>query len=320
MSINHFNDNFNQPTFIGIDVAKDSLALFVSSSEEHFSFANNQAGFAQIIALAKQFSPKRICLEATGGYQTPLLLALADAGLPVSLVNPRQVRHFAKGVGRLAKTDKIDAQVLALFAEQVEPRLTVIPNDEQMVLSALVRRREQILEMLNAEKNRLETAHHSIKPSLEKNIKWFESQLQEIDDDLDQNLKSSNLWEKAQLLETIPGLARVSSLALLSELPELGTLSNKEIAALVGVAPFSQSSGKWRGQAKVQQGREFVRRKLYMTAFNAIRCNARLKSFYEHLRLLGKPFKVALVAVMRKLLCYCNSMLRYQTPWQPLLT
>lgn len=319
MSINHFN-NSNQPTFIGIDVAKDSLAVFVSSSEEHFSFPNKQSGFTEIIALAKQFSPKRICLEATGGYQTPLLLALAEAELPVSLVFPKQVRYFAKGVGKLAKTDAIDAQVLALFAEQVEPRLTIIPSDEQLVLSALVRRREQIIEMLNAEKNRLAIAHRSIKPSLEKNIAWFEHQLQDIDDDLDQNLKSSTLWEKAQLLETIPGLARVSSLTLLAELPELGTISNKEISALVGVAPFSQSSGKWRGQAKVQQGREFVRRKLYMTAFNAIRCNARLKSFYDHLRLNGKPFKVALVAVMRKLLCYCNSMLRYQTSWQSNLT
>lgn len=318
MSINHFHSN--QPTFIGIDVAKDSLALFVSSSEEHFSFLNHPTGFAEIIALAKRFSPQRICLEATGGYQTPLLLALAEAELPVSLVNPKQVRYFAKGVGKLAKTDQIDAQLLALFAEQVEPRLTIIPSDEQMALSALVRRREQIIEMLNAEKNRLETAHHSIKPSLEKNISWFETQLQEIDDDLDTTLKSSVLWEKAQLLETIPGLARVSSLTLLAELPELGTLSNKEISALVGVAPFSQSSGKWRGQERIQQGREFVRRKLYMTAFNAIRCNARLKSFYEHLRLNGKPFKVALVAVMRKLLCLCNSMLRYQKSWQPDLT
>ncbi len=318
MSINHFQSNL--PTFIGIDVAKDSLALFVSSSEEHFSFLNNPSGFAEIVALAKRFSPKRICLEATGGYQTPLLLALSDAGLPVSLVNPKQVRYFAKGFGKLAKTDAIDAQVLALFAEQVEPRLTIVASDEQTALSALVRRREQIIEMLTAEKNRLETAHHSIKPSLEKNISWFESQLQEIDVDLDQNLKSSSLWEKAQLLETIPGLARVSSLTLLAELPELGTLSNKEISALVGVAPFSQSSGKWRGHERIQQGREFVRRKLYMTAFNAIRCNARLKSFYEHLRLNGKPFKVALVAVMRKLLCLCNSMLRYQKSWQPDLT
>lgn len=319
MSINHLN-NSHQPTFIGIDVAKDSLALFISSTEEHFTFPNNQKGFTEIIALAKHFAHQRICLEATGGYQTPLLIALAQAGLPVSLVNPKQVRYFAKGVGKVAKTDKIDAQVLALFAEQVNPRLTVLPSDEQMALSALVRRREQILEMLSAEKNRLETAHHSIKPSLERNIVWFEQLLQDIDNDLDQNLKSSTLWEKAQLLETIPGLARVSSLALLSELPELGTISNKEISALVGVAPFSQSSGKWRGQAKVQQGREFVRRKLYMTAFNAIRCNARLKSFYDHLRLLGKTFKVALVAVMRKLLCLCNSMLRYQTSWQPDLT
>lgn len=318
MSINHFH--CIEPTFIGIDVAKDSLALFVSSSEEHFSFANNQSAFTEIIALARRFAPQRICLEATGGYQTPLLLALAEADLPVSLVNPKQVRHFAKGVGKLAKTDQIDAQVLAFFARQVAPRLTVLPSDEQLVLSALVRRREQILEMLNAEKNRLETAHHSIKPGLEKNISWFESQLREIDDNLDQNLKSSALWEKAQLLETIPGLARVSSLTLLAELPELGTISNKEISALVGVAPFSQSSGKWRGQERIQQGREFVRRKLYMTAFNAIRYNARLKSFYEHLRLSGKPFKVALVAVMRKLLCLCNSMLRYQKSWQPALT
>lgn len=319
MSINQFHHS-NPPTFIGIDVAKDSLALFVSSSEEHFSFANNYPAFAEIIALCQRFHLQRICLEATGGYQTPLLLALAEVGLPVSLVNPRQVRYFAKGVGKLAKTDQIDAQILALFAQQVEPRLTTIPSAEQLVLSALVRRREQILAMLNAEQNRLETAHHSIKLSLEKNIEWFLSQLQDLDNDLDKTLKSSTLWEKAQLLETIPGLARVSSLALLAEIPELGTISNKEIASLVGVAPFSQSSGKWQGHERIQQGREFVRRKLYMTAFNAIRCNPRLKVFYERLRLNGKPFKVALIAVMRKLLCLCNSMLRYQKSWQPDLT
>lgn len=318
MSINHFNSN--QPTFIGIDVAKQSLALFVSSTKENHSFANNATGFSEIIALCRRFQLNRICLEATGGYQTPLLLALADAGLPVCLVNPKQVRHFARGIGKLAKTDQIDAQLLALFAAQVEPRLTVIPTDEQLALSALVRRREQILEMLKAEQNRVQTAHQSIKPNLEKNITWFSNQLQEIDADLDHYLKHSALSEKAQLLETIPGLARVSSLTLLAELPELGTISNKEIAALVGVAPFSQSSGKWRGRETIQQGREFVRRKLYMTAFNAIRYNARLKSFYERLRMDGKPFKVALVAVMRKLLCLCNSMLRYQKTWQPDLT
>lgn len=319
MSINHL-PNSNQPTFIGIDVAKDSLAVFVSSTEEHLCFANHPAAFAEIIALAERFAPQRICLEATGGYQTPLLLALAEAGLPVSLVNPKQVRYFAKGVGKLAKTDPLDARLLALFAAQVAPRLTIIASDEQMALAALVRRREQILEMLNAERNRLATAHRSIKPGLERNIAWFETLLREIDSDLDQTLKSSSLWEKAQILETIPGVARVSSLALLSELPELGSISNKEIAALVGVAPFSQTSGKWRGQERIQQGREFVRRKLYMTAFNAIRCNEPMKSFYEHLRLMGKPFKVALVAVMRKLLCLCNSMLRYQKSWQPNLT
>lgn len=318
MSINHFHSN--RPTFIGIDVAKDSLALFISSAQEQFSFANNQSGLTEIIAFAKRAAVERICLEASGGYQTPLLVALAEAGLPVSLVNPKQVRHFAKAIGQLAKTDALDARVLALFAEQVKPRLTVLPSDEQQALSALVRRREQILEMLTAEKNRLETAHQRVKSSLEQNIKWFEQQLQDIDDDLDRNLKSSALWEKAQILETIPGLARVSSLALLAELPELGSVSNKELAALVGVAPFSQTSGKCRGQEKIQQGREFVRRKLYMTAFNAIRCNARLKCFYERLRLNGKPFKVALVAVMRKLLCLCNSMLRYQRTWQPDLT
>jgi len=319
MSINHFT-NSNEPTFIGIDVAKDSLVVFVSSWQEPVSFGNNSSAFAEIIAICRQFQTERICLEATGGYQTPLLLALAKAGLPVALVNPKQVRHFAKGVGRLAKTDALDAQVLALFAAQVKPRLTMIPTDEQLALSALVRRREQILDMLQAEQNRMETAHHSIHLSLAKNIAWFDKQLQEIDADLDQTLKSSTLWEKAQLLETIPGLARVSSLALLAELPELGTISNKEIAALVGVAPFSQSSGNWRGRERIQQGREFVRRKLYMTAFNAIRYNARLKTFYERLRLDGKPFKVALVAVMRKLLCLCNSMLRYQKSWQPDLT
>jgi len=236
------------------------------------------------------------------------------------MVNPRQVRHFAKGFGHLAKTDKIDAKVLALFAEQVKPRITVVSSDEHQALSALTRRREQLMEMLNAEKNRLPLAHRSVKQNIKENIKWFEQQLKDLDDEIDRALKSSSLWKKAQLLESIPGLARVSSLALLSELPELGKISNKEIASLVGVAPFTQQSGKWRGREKIQQGRKIVRNKLYMTAFNTIRYNPVLQTFYERLRRNGKPFKVAIVAVMRKLLCICNSMLKYQRSRQPHLT
>lgn len=310
-------NNNTEKVFMGIDVAKDSLSIFVSSTKESPEFLNTSKEHQKIVRLCKEVKPELICLEATGGYQTELLLTLAEEGLPVSMVNPRQVRHFAKGVGQLAKTDKIDARLLALFAEQVRPRITTVSSDEQQVLSALTRRRQQLIEILTSEKNRLSLAHPSVKQNIKEHILWVEKQLKDLGDEIDSALKRSPLWENAQLLESIPGLARVSSVALLSELPELGKVSNKEMAALVGVAPFTQQSGTWRGKEKIQQGRKTVRNKLYMAAFNAIRYNPVLKAFYDRLRLNGKPYKVAIVAVMRKLLCICNSMIKYQKSWQP---
>ena len=314
------SNNTTEKVFIGIDVSKDSLSIFVSSTEESLELLNTPKDHRKIVRLCKKLEPERICLEATGGYQTELLLTLSEEGLPVSMVNPRQVRHFAKGIGLLAKTDKIDARVLALFAEQVNPRLTTPSSNDHQALSAFTRRREQLIDILTSGKNRLRLAHPSVKQDIKEHIKWVEKRLKDLDHEIDSALKNSSLWKDAQLLESIPGLARVSSVSMLCELPELGNVSNKQIASLVGVAPFTQQSGRWRGKEKIQQGRKTVRNKLYMAAFNAIRYNSVLKSFYQRLRLNGKPFKVAIVAVMRKLLSICNSMIKYQRSWNPNLT
>lgn len=316
---NTSSESTHRKVFIGIDVAKDTLAVFVSSTEESLEFTNDSTGHREIIRLCKKTGPERICLEATGGYQTELLLALTGEGLPAAMANPRQVRYFAKGIGLLAKTDKIDARVLALFADQVRPEITVMPDDEHRHLTALLRRREQVKEMITAENNRLRLAHTSVTGGLKKHVKWLEKQLAGIEKEIQCTLKESSMAGDAEILDTIPGVGLISSAAVVAELPEIGKVSNRRISALSGVAPFTQRSGKWKGKEKIQNGRKRLRNKLYMAAFNAVKSNPVFKEQYERLVSRGKPHKVAMVAVMRKLICVCNSMVKNQTTWNPSL-
>jgi transposase len=265
-------------------------------------------------------TPELIVIEATGGYENALVAALGTAGLLVVVVNPRQVRDFAKAMGLLAKTDRIDASVLALFGERIRPELRELPSGESLELEGLLSRRRQILEMLGAERNRLEHARGAVKKDLQSHIGYLEKRLKKVDEELGERIKTSPLWRaKEELLRSAPGVGPVVSRTLIGELPELGRLSDKKIASLVGVAPFPRDSGTLRGQRVIWGGRASVRAALYMAAVVGIRRNPTLKRFYERLKAAGKPSKVALVACMRKLLCILNSMMRHNKPWDSTL-
>jgi transposase len=272
----------------------------------------------QLVSKLGEMSPKLIVLEATGGLERRAVAALAGAGLPVVAVNPRQVRDFAKATGQLAKTDAIDAAVLALFADRIRPQIRPLRDEETQELEALVVRRRQVVDMITAEKNRLMAAPPSkrVRTAIGKTIKWLQKQLEEIDCDLDDAIKGSPLWhEKDDLLQSVPGVGKVLSRTLLSLVPELGTLGKKQLAALVGVAPLNWDSGKQRGRRSIWGGRAHVRAVLYMGALVAARFNPVIRAFYARLIAAGKLPKVALVACMRKLLSILNAIVRDRTPW-----
>jgi transposase len=272
----------------------------------------------QLVRRLGEISPKLIVLEATGGLERRALAALAGASLPVVAVNPRQVRDFARATGQLAKTDAIDAAVLALFAERIRPQVRPLRDEETQELEALVVRRRQVVDMLTAEKNRLVAAPPSkrVRTAIGRTIKWFQKQLEEIDSDLDSAVKGSPIWrEKDDLLQSVPGVGKVLSRTLLSLVPELGTLGKKQLAALVGVAPLNWDSGQYRGRRRVWGGRAHVRAVLYMGALVAARFNPVIRAFHARLVAAGKLPKVALVACMRKLLTILNAMVRDRTPW-----
>jgi transposase len=305
-------------SFIGIDVAKAQLEFACRPTGETGAMPNAEAGIRELVTRSQGLAPTLIVLEATGGYEAVLVAALAAAGLPVVVANPRQVRDFAKATGQLAKTDAIDAQVLALFAERVRPAPRPLPDEAAEALGALLTRRRQLVEMLTAERNRLLVARPAVRRDLQQHIRFLERRLREADDDLHTAIKASPLWRvKDDLLQSVPGVGRVVSLTLLAELPELGRLSHKEIAALVGVAPLNWDSGTLRGKRLVYGGRAPVRAALYMAALVASKCNPVIRAFYQRLRAAGKPAKVALTACMRKLLTILNAMARSGTPWQP---
>jgi transposase len=304
--------------FIGIDVAKAQLEFACRPGEETGIVPNDDPGIRQLVARCQALAPTLVVLEATGGCEAAVVAALATAGLPVVVANPRQVRDFAKATGQLAKTDALDAQVLALFAERVRPASRPLPDDATQALDALLTRRRQLVEMLTAERNRLLIARPAVRRDLQQHIRYLERRLHEADDDLHTAVKTSPLWRvKDDLLQTVPGVGRVVSLTLLAELPELGRLSHKEIAALVGVAPLNRDSGTLRGKRLVYGGRAPVRAALYMAALVASKCNPVIRAFYQRLRAAGKPAKVALTACMRKLLIILNAIARSGTPWQP---
>ena len=304
--------------FVGIDVSKAALDIAVAPTGEVWSVANSTEGMQQLVKKLGEIAPRLIVLEATGGLERRAVAALAGASLPVVAVNPRQVRDFAKATGQLAKTDAIDAAVLALFADRIRPQVRPLRDEETQELEALVVRRRQVVDMLTAEKNRLIAAPPSkrVRTAIGKTIKWFQKQLEEIDSDLDNAVKGSPIWrEKDDLLQSVPGVGKVLSRTLLSLVPELGTLGKKQLAALVGVAPLNWDSGQQRGRRCVWGGRAHVRAVLYMSALVAARFNPVIRAFHARLIAAGKLPKVALVACMRKLLTILNAIVRDRTPW-----
>jgi transposase len=306
--------------YVGIDVAKDWLDVAQRPGGEAWRVSSDETGIATLIKRLKGLRPALVVLEATGGLQIPAVAALAAAGLRTVVVNPRQVRQFAGATGRLAKTDAIDAQVLAQFGEAVRPEVRPLPDAATQELSALVNRRRQLIEMLTAEKNRLRLATKKVRPNIEAHIRWLEGELLDLEGGLGDVIRSSPVWrEQDNLLRSVPGVGPVLSSVLLADLPELGKLSRKEIAALVGVAPLNRDSGQFRGRRQVWGGRSHVRTALYMAALVASRYNPAIKSFYQRLLSVGKPKKVALTACMRKLLTILNAMMRHQAPWQQAL-
>lgn len=301
---------------VGIDVAKATLDVAVRPSGERWTCANDQAALPALVARLRALAPALVVLEATGGFELAAVAALAAAGLPVVVANPRQVRDFVRATGQLAKTDAIDAQVLALFAERVRPAPRPLPDEAAQALDAVLTRRRQLLEMLVAEKNRLGFARAPVRKGIQQHIRWLEHQLGDVDAELSRLIEQSPVWRaKDNLLQSVPGIGPVVSRTLLGELPELGRLSRKEIAALVGVAPLARDSGTLRGKRLIWGGRAPVRATLYMGALVATRWNPVIRAFYQRLRAAGKPAKVALVACMRKLLTILNAMVRSNTTW-----
>ena len=306
--------------FVGIDVAKAELVVVSRPTNASWTVTNDDAGVRALVSRWSQDTPTLIVVEATGGYEMTCVTALAAAKLPVVVVNPRQVRDFAKSTGQLAKTDRIDAGILALFAERIRPTPTSIPDETTRELDALVTRRRQLVEMLQAEKNRLGQAigrpQRATKKSLKKHIAYLERELAMADSDLQTLVRESPVWrERDDLLQSVPGVGPVVARTLLAELPELGHLDRRAIAKLVGVAPLNRDSGTWRGRRTIHGGRASVRAVLYMAALVAARRNPTIKRFYQRLVAAGKPKKLALVACMRKLLTILNHMVRTGQRW-----
>jgi len=304
--------------FVGIDVAKDRLDVHVRPSGEAFAVARDGEGLAALTERLQGMAPCLVVLEATGGFETVAAAAVAGAGLPLAVVNPRQIRSFAKALGRLAKTDALDAEVIALFGEAIRPEPRPLPSEEAQALSEMVARRRQLVEMIVAETNRRRhlTQRRLVK-NIERHLQALQKELTELDTDIDDEIRGSPAWrEKEDLLTSVPGIANKTARTLIADLPELGTLTRRKIAALVGYAPMNRDSGTLRGKRHIAGGRHSVRCALYMAALTATRCNPAIRTFYIRLRNAGKPAKVALAAAAHKLLTIVNAMLRDKTTWQ----
>jgi transposase len=304
--------------FVGIDVAKDRLDVHVRPTGEVFAVARDGEGVTALVERLKALAPVLIVLEATGGFEVTVAAALAAAGLPLAIVNPRQIRDFARALGRLAKTDPLDAEVIARFAEAVRPAPRPLPDDQARALGELVARRRQVVEMMTAERNRRQqmTARKRLK-AIERHLDWLQKELSEIEQELDQTIRGTPAWRESEdLLTSVPGVGDTLARTLIAELPELGRLTGKQIAALVGVAPFNRDSGQWRGKRMIAGGRAGVRSVLYMATLSATRCNPPIAAFYNRLIEAGKPAKLALTACMRKLITILNAILRDRRHWQ----
>jgi len=306
---------------VGIDVSKSTLDVAIEPQHERCQVANDERGIQQLVERLRQLQPERIVLEATGGYELAALAALGCAELPAVAVNPRQVRDFAKAIGRLAKTDALDAQLLAQFAAVVRPEVRPLPDAATRELAGLLARRRQLVEMRTAESNRLSLAVEPVRPEIREHLRWLDKRISQLDRDLHDRLRASPLWrDKEDLLRTIPGVGPVLSLTLLAEVPELGRVDHRQLAALVGVAPFNCDSGTSKGTRRIWGGRATVRAVLYMATCAAVRHNPIVRALYQRLVAAGKRKKVALIACMRKLLTICNAVIAHGTPWryQPL--
>lgn len=305
--------------YVGIDVSQETLDVAFSDGRS-LRVANAAAGFDSLRDALERTPARLVLMEATGGLERALAAELSAAGIAVRIMNARQVRHFARATGLLAKTDRLDAQALMRFAQLLKPDPRPVASEAVQALQALVARRRQMLEMLTMERHRLRLAHPNVQKSIRGSIRYLEKRLQDIDTDIDGTLRRTGAWnEQLQLLESVPGIARVTSVSLLAQLPELGSLNRQQIAALVGVAPFACDSGRQVGQRRIYGGRAAVRTALYMATLVGTRHNPVLRAFYTRLRAAGKPAKVAIVACMRKLIVIVNTMLKHHQPWSPRL-
>lgn len=312
----------SDPCFVGIDVAKATLDLAILPSGEAWTVAHEAGAFPALVQRLAACAPTLVVLEATGGYEDLLVATLAHAGLPVVVVNPRQVRAFGRALGELAKTDRIDAALLARFAERVRPTPRPLPKEDAQTLEALLARRRQLVEMLTAERQRLPLARAPrVRRSLQEHIRWLERRVQDCEAELTTCIQASPLWQATEnLLRSVPGIGPIVSRPRIGALPELGQLSPKAIAALVGVAPHARDSGSFRGRRQIWGGRSDVRAVRYLATVTTTRCNPIIRAFFRRLREAGKPTKVALVACMRKLLIILNAMVRGATRWQTATT
>jgi len=308
----------SEEIWVGIDVAKMRLDVGVGETGETWSAGNDESGIGKTVARLGQLQPRLVVVESTGGLERRLVGELYLAKVPVALVNPSRVREFAKSAGLLAKTDKLDAHLLARFGQAVRPAATCLPSEAEQLLSALITRRRQLIDMRTAEMNRLVSVHPSMRTSLEQMLTYLQEQIEHLDQQIEQFIQGRPEFNrKNEILQSIPGIGPVTSAILIADLPELGHLDRKKIASLVGVAPYNDDSGYRRGKRRIKGGRPQVRTVLYMAAISASRYNPTIKAFYERLLKLGKLKKVALVACMRKLLVIMNSMLRDQKTWHP---
>lgn len=306
------------PSFVGIDVSKDRLDVHVCPSGQTFTAVRDGDGLEQLVNDLRKLAPALIVLEATGGFEIAVAAAVASAGLPLTVVNPRQIRDFARATGRLAKTDALDAQVIALFAERIRPEPRPVAGADSRTLAELIARRRQLVEMIGMETNRLHQARNpGVQRMLRTTLKVLKAQLAELDHDLDDTIRRSPVWRAADdLLTSVPGIGGVTARTLIADLPELGQLDRRRIAALVGVAPINRDSGQMRGKRTIAGGRADVRNALYMATLAAIRWNAVISKHYKNLVERGRPKKVALVACMRRLLGILNAIMRTKTPWK----
>jgi transposase len=301
---------------VGIDVSKATLDCAAVPARMSVQFSSDDAGVVGLIAWLREIGPDLVVLEASGGYETRAATAIAGAFIRVAVVNPRQVRDFAKAKGRLAKTDRIDAEVIAEFGVAIDPQVTVLPDEDTRALQALLARRGQLVAMRTQEMNRLAQTSSLLREQVKDHIAWLSAAIRSCDVDLTAKLRSSRAWKaKDDLFRSMPGIGPVNSHMLMACLPELGALNRQKIAALVGVAPFNRDSGKFKGQRRIWGGRAHVREALYMAALTAKRCNPVIRALYERLTARGKPHKVAMVACMRKMLIVLNTMAKTNALW-----